>query len=201
MIQSLHIPTGNSTLLLCLYLLILINSVIIIYLLLVFIISIYYFDYGCVSDCVTEVCLQLTAIVQEKVENKAEYDKYQLYVSELGKVMKLLLQLSGRLARANNAINALAEGDSKQKVRASSSTISALAEGGSKQKVRASSSTISALAEGGSKQKVRARAIFFTDLYFIFLRYVIATCIKMTGRCSCVGGLLCVAIQCNFKQD
>ena len=87
-------------------------------------------------DCVTEVCLQLTAIVHEKVENKAEYDKYHLYVSELGKVMKLLLQLSGRLARANNAINALAEGDSKQKVRTSSSTISALTEWGSEQKVR-----------------------------------------------------------------
>ena len=55
----------------------------------------------------------------EKVENKAEFAKYQLYVTELGKVMKLLLQLSGRLARANNAINTLAEGgENKEKVRA-----------------------------------------------------------------------------------
>ncbi|KAI0241050.1 Protein Shroom3, partial [Lamellibrachia satsuma] len=59
---------------------------------------------------------ELTSVVTEKVENKAEFAKYQLYVTELGKVMKLLLQLSGRLARANNAINALAEGkENKEK--------------------------------------------------------------------------------------
>ena len=52
-----------------------------------------------------------------KVDTKAEYDKYQLYVTELGKVMKLLLQLSGRLARANNALNAMMDSDEKEKVR------------------------------------------------------------------------------------
>ena len=51
------------------------------------------------------------------MDTKAEFDKYQLYVNELGKVMKLLLQLSGRLARANNAINAMMDGDDKEKVR------------------------------------------------------------------------------------
>ena len=55
--------------------------------------------------------------MSSKVDTKAEYDKYQLYVTELGKVMKLLLQLSGRLARANNALNAMMDGDDKEKVR------------------------------------------------------------------------------------
>ena len=38
-------------------------------------------------------------------------------MTELGKVMKLLLQLSGRLARANNALNAMMDGEDKEKVR------------------------------------------------------------------------------------
>ena len=48
-------------------------------------------------------------MVSEKVQNKSEYNKYQLYVTELDKVMILLLKLSGRLARAENAVNCLPE--------------------------------------------------------------------------------------------
>ena len=52
---------------------------------------------------------QLGEVVSQKVQNKAEYNKYQLYVTELDKVMILLLKLSGRLARAENAVSSLPE--------------------------------------------------------------------------------------------
>ena len=62
------------------------------------------------------MCLspQVTDIVQKKVDNKPKVNKYKLYVDELDKVMYLLLKLSGRLARAENAVRSLPEDASQQ---------------------------------------------------------------------------------------
>ena len=58
--------------------------------------------------------------MESKCQKTAEFDKYKLYVDELDKVMILLLKLSGRLARAQNAVLSLPEGASeKHKVRIS----------------------------------------------------------------------------------
>ena len=55
--------------------------------------------------------------MEKKVQNKGEFDKYKLYVDELDKVMYLLLKLSGRLARAENAVMSLPPAaDEKEKV-------------------------------------------------------------------------------------
>ena len=51
----------------------------------------------------------MTSIVESKVEVEAELRKYKLYVTELGKVISLLLNVSGRLARAENAVMSLAD--------------------------------------------------------------------------------------------
>ena len=57
-------------------------------------------------------------VVESKCQKTAEFDKYKLYVDELDKVMILLLKLSGRLARAQNAVLSLPEDASeKHKVR------------------------------------------------------------------------------------
>ncbi len=56
-------------------------------------------------------------MVESKCQNQAELDKYRLYVDELEKVMILLLKLSGRLARAQNAVLSLSEdAPAKQRV-------------------------------------------------------------------------------------
>ena len=52
---------------------------------------------------------QVTSAVKCVVSD-AEFSKFKLYVVELEKVLKLLLQLSGRLARANNALAGLPQG-------------------------------------------------------------------------------------------
>ena len=57
---------------------------------------------------------QVTSIVESKVEVEAELRKYKLYVTELGKVISLLLNVSGRLARAENAVMSLADDASAQ---------------------------------------------------------------------------------------
>ena len=56
----------------------------------------------------------MTSIVESKVEVEAELRKYKLYVTELGKVISLLLNVSGRLARAENAVMSLADDASAQ---------------------------------------------------------------------------------------
>lgn len=59
----------------------------------------------------------MSAVVESKCQNQAELDKYRLYVDELEKVMILLLKLSGRLARAQNAVLSLSEdAPAKQRV-------------------------------------------------------------------------------------
>ena len=68
--------------------------------------------------------LQVTALVEQKLETK-DLDKYRLYVDELDKVLYLLLRISDRLAKAENAIWALPQNASdKEKVRAQISNIS-----------------------------------------------------------------------------
>ena len=52
-----------------------------------------------------------------KVQSRGEFDKFKLYVDELDKVMYLLIKLSGRLARAENAVLSLPpNADNKEKV-------------------------------------------------------------------------------------
>lgn len=53
-----------------------------------------------------ELGKQVTQSV-EKVAKPQEVDKYKMYVDELEKIMNLLLGLSGRLARAENALTNL----------------------------------------------------------------------------------------------
>jgi len=48
----------------------------------------------------------VTALVEQKLQSK-ELEKYRLYIDELDKVLYLLLRLSDRLAKAENAIWAL----------------------------------------------------------------------------------------------
>jgi protein Shroom len=60
---------------------------------------------------------QIQKIVEEKCQNEQERNKYRLYVDELDKVMYLLLKLSGRLARAENAVRSLPD-DASEKERA-----------------------------------------------------------------------------------
>ncbi|ELU03935.1 hypothetical protein CAPTEDRAFT_173104 [Capitella teleta] len=50
---------------------------------------------------------QVTLVVEQKCQSKQELNKYKLYVDELDQVTYLLLKLSGRLAKAENALNML----------------------------------------------------------------------------------------------
>ena len=51
----------------------------------------------------------MTSVVEMKVTSPSELNKYNSYVGELGKVICLLLNVSGRLARAENAVMSLAD--------------------------------------------------------------------------------------------
>lgn len=53
--------------------------------------------------------LQVTQLVEKKCQSKPEINKYKLYVDELDQVTHLLLKLSGRLAKAENAVIMLSE--------------------------------------------------------------------------------------------
>ena len=52
--------------------------------------------------------MQISAVVENKVQQGVEFDKFKSYVKELDVVTTLLLKLSGRLARADNAIREVA---------------------------------------------------------------------------------------------
>jgi hypothetical protein len=58
--------------------------------------------------------LQVTQIVERKCQSKQELNKFKLYVDELEQVTYLLLKLSGRLAKAENAVIMLPEHASEQ---------------------------------------------------------------------------------------
>lgn len=56
-------------------------------------------------------------MVDGKCQNQSERDKFKTYIEDLEKIVRLLLNLSGQLARAENAVQALGpQVDSKLKV-------------------------------------------------------------------------------------
>ena len=67
----------------------------------------------------TTMCgIQVCETVDTKCENRSERDKFHTYISDLEKIVRLLLNLSGQLARAENAVQSLADdADPRIKVR------------------------------------------------------------------------------------
>ena len=66
-----------------------------------------------------ETNVALGAAVSARVEQlaqPAEADKYATYVEQIGTITSLLLGLSGRLARAENALVSLGEQDADERV-------------------------------------------------------------------------------------
>lgn len=57
-------------------------------------------------------------MVKAKCHNRAEFEKYNLYVTELDKVMFLLLKICTRLARTENTLLTLSD-DAPEKDRVS----------------------------------------------------------------------------------
>lgn len=55
---------------------------------------------------------QLLEVVQKKCRTQQEKDKFSSYVTDMEKIIKLLLKLSGLLARAENALQSLPENSS-----------------------------------------------------------------------------------------
>lgn len=71
---------------------------------------------------------EVEAIVKE-VCKPNEFDKFKMFIGDLDKVVNLLLSLSGRLARVENALNNLDENTSpEERVRKTSSNITAFSE-------------------------------------------------------------------------
>ena len=64
------------------------------------------------------VCVvQVREAVDAKCKNPNERDKFQTYIDDLEKIVRLLLNLSGQLARAENAVQGLPDNaDPKLKV-------------------------------------------------------------------------------------
>lgn len=58
-----------------------------------------------------------------------EFDKFKMFIGDLDKVVNLLLSLSGRLARVENALNNLDENTSpEERVRKTSNNITAFSD-------------------------------------------------------------------------
>jgi len=73
---------------------------------------------------------EVEAIVKE-VCKPNEFDKFKMFIGDLDKVVNLLLSLSGRLARVENALNNLDENTSpEERVRKANSNITAFTEPG-----------------------------------------------------------------------
>jgi len=53
---------------------------------------------------------QITKLVEVKAPSSPDYRKFKIYLDELDTVLKLLLKVSGQLARAENAVMNLPEG-------------------------------------------------------------------------------------------
>lgn len=61
--------------------------------------------------------MQVREAVDAKCKNPNERDKFQTYIDDLEKIVRLLLNLSGQLARAENAVQGLPDNaDPKLKV-------------------------------------------------------------------------------------
>lgn len=73
---------------------------------------------------------EVEAIVKE-VCKQNEFDKFKMFIGDLDKVVNLLLSLSGRLARVENALNNLDENTSpEERVRKANNNITAFSEPG-----------------------------------------------------------------------
>ena len=57
-------------------------------------------------------------LVEQKCCSQQEKEKYKSYIEDVDKIIKLLLKLSGLLARAENTIQGLTEG-TNEKIRVS----------------------------------------------------------------------------------
>lgn len=61
--------------------------------------------------------MQILQTVEKKCTGPNEWEKFRAYIDDLEKIVRLLLNLSGQLARAENAVQGLAEdADPKLKV-------------------------------------------------------------------------------------
>lgn len=58
------------------------------------------------------IFLQLVEVVQQKGRTQQEKDKFSSYITDMEKIIKLLLKLSGLLARAENALQSLPDNSS-----------------------------------------------------------------------------------------
>ena len=54
-------------------------------------------------------CSQVADLVEQKCRSLQEKDKFRSYIEDMDKIIKLLLKLSGLLARAENTIQGLTE--------------------------------------------------------------------------------------------
>lgn len=74
------------------------------------------------QQCYTSVGRRIGELVQEHCKPN-ESEKYRMFIGDLEKIVNLLLSLSGRLARVENALNALQrepeKGSTEEKVRGS----------------------------------------------------------------------------------
>lgn len=71
---------------------------------------------------------EVEAIVKD-VCKPNEFDKFKMFIGDLDKVVNLLLSLSGRLARVENALNNLDENTSpEERVRKANSNITAFSD-------------------------------------------------------------------------
>lgn len=65
------------------------------------------------------ICQQVSAYIEQKCRNQQEKDKYKSYIEDIDKIIRLLLKLSGLLARAENTIQGLTE-STNEKIKVSS---------------------------------------------------------------------------------
>ncbi|CAG2196272.1 SHROOM [Mytilus edulis] len=64
------------------------------------------------TDEIDEVGQKLVEVVQQKGRTQQEKDKFSSYITDMEKIIKLLLKLSGLLARAENALQSLPDNSS-----------------------------------------------------------------------------------------
>lgn len=62
------------------------------------------------------LCIQVQTNVDNKCRNQQEKDKYRSYIEDIDKIIRLLLKLSGLLARAENTIQGLTE-DTNERIK------------------------------------------------------------------------------------
>ena len=63
-------------------------------------------------------CLQVADVVEQKCRSHQEKEKFRSYIEDMDKIIRLLLKLSGLLARAENTIQGLTE-NTNEKIKVS----------------------------------------------------------------------------------